>query len=196
MPRLHAVKTRLAAVLGPDRALDTHRLLLTRTLSIVARVEAETRLLQIAGTDDAGECAHLAAHFGLQLAPQSEGGLGERMAAALDEALLSHARAVLIGSDCPVLEPSDLEAAFASLDAADLVLSPAEDGGYALIGASRPGLPVFDGVAWGTDQVLPQTLARAAAAGLRIRQLRTLWDVDTLKDWERWRAHVHSGARA
>jgi glycosyltransferase A (GT-A) superfamily protein (DUF2064 family) len=95
---------------------------------------------------------------------------------------------VLIGSDCPVLRPADLVEAFEALGSADLVLSPAEDGGYAMIGVARIGLPVFSQVDWGSDRVLRQTLAQAASAGLRVRQLRTVWDVDTVDDWKRWQA--------
>jgi rSAM/selenodomain-associated transferase 1 len=188
VPRLLAVKTRLAASIGPEQALAAHRALLRRTLAVAAAARADSRWLQFAGTDEDQACAQLGAEFGLRVSPQPDGDLGERMAVALDQALDSHERAVLIGSDCPVLRPADLVEAFEALGSADLVLSPAEDGGYAMIGVARIGLPVFSQVDWGSDRVLRQTLAQAASAGLRVRQLRTVWDVDTVDDWKRWQA--------
>jgi len=163
---------------------------------VAAAAPAESRWLLFAGTDVDQACARLGGEFGLQVRPQPEGDLGERMATALDQALDSHERVVLIGSDCPVLEPADLAEAFEALGSADLVLSPAEDGGYALIGVARSGLPVFSQVDWGSDRVLRQTLAHAASAGLRVRRLRTVWDVDTVDDWERWQALPDQGIRA
>ncbi len=193
VPRLHAVKTRLAASIGPEQALAAHRALLRRTLAVVAAADAESRWLQFAGADDEQECARLGGEFGLRVRAQTDGDLGERMAVAIGHALESHDRVVLVGSDCPVLEVADLDQAFEALESYDLVLSPAEDGGYALIGAARIGLPVFSPVDWGSERVLRQTLAQAAAAGLQVRQLRTVWDVDTVEDWERWKALPEQG---
>jgi formyl-CoA transferase len=68
-----------------------------------------------------------------------------------------------------------------------------KDGGYALIACARPRLPVFEGVAWGTDCVLEQSLSLARRAGLSVSMLRTVWDVDTEADWHRWQ-HDQAGA--
>ena len=71
---------------------------------------------------------------------------------------------------------------------ADVVLAPAEDGGYALIGARRVTPAVFAGVTWGSEGVLAETRANLAGAGLRVRLLPAVWDVDRPEDLERLRS--------
>ena len=96
--------------------------------------------------------------------------------------------AVLIGSDCPSLKPADLRAAARALHAgADAVLSPAEDGGYALIGVRRAARGLFTGIEWGSAQVLAQTRRRLRRLRWQWTELRTLWDVDRPEDVARLR---------
>jgi uncharacterized protein len=118
---------------------------------------------------------------------QPEGDLGRRMHAACAWLFGDGARSVVvIGSDLPSLPSSHISAAFDSLDAgADLVIGPAEDGGYYLIGMSRPRPAVFDGVAWGSASVLEATHAAAASAGLRVHEIAPWYDVDTAADLAR-----------
>ena len=93
---------------------------------------------------------------------------------------------MLIGSDLPTLPSSHLSAAFEALEAgADLVLGPADDGGYYLIGMSRPTPAVFEGIAWGSARVLQATRAAAAAPGLRVHEIAPWYDVDTAEDLAR-----------
>ena len=190
VPKLGGVKTRLAAAIGAEAALAAHRLLLERTLVTASRAQGFCdRVLQIAGDDAQGECAELATAWGLRLMSQQGRDLGERMARAIDEAAGQGAAAIVIGSDCGVLSAADLDAARHALARSDVVLAPAEDGGYALVGCSRPGLPIFDGVEWGTPGVLQQTLERVRRAGLSLARIRTVWDIDTAEDWNRWLLH-------
>jgi len=197
VPRLGEVKTRLAASLGEAAALGIHRLLLEHTLATGSRcAQFEQRTLQIAGNDDHGECRRLVDRWGYRLSLQEGTDLGDRMARAIDSSIREGApAAVLIGSDCPTLSVADLEAAIAETAAHDLVLAPAEDGGYALIACARPQLPVFKGVAWGTSTVLEQTIALARQAGLSVSRLRTVWDIDTEADWNRWQLEQASGGQ-
>jgi glycosyltransferase A (GT-A) superfamily protein (DUF2064 family) len=96
-------------------------------------------------------------------------------------ALRRHRRAILIGSDCPALEPRDLRQAARLLCAGyRVVLLPTEDGGYALIAARAAPRAIFEGIAWGEPQVFEQTAKRLA--GIRWRRLRTLRDVDRAED--------------
>ena len=188
VPRLGEVKTRLAAAVGASAALEAHRMLLVRTLETGARCSAfESRSLAIAGHDVEGECMRLADRWGYGLASQRGGDLGARMAGAIDAACEGGALAVLVGSDCPELSADDLDQAVNALEGNDVVIAPAEDGGYVLIGCANPGLPIFEGVAWGSARVFEQTLLCAERAGLRVARLRTLWDVDEASDWKRWR---------
>lgn len=118
---------------------------------------------------------------------QQGGDLGDRMSAAVAAALGGGARrVVLVGTDCPALSASLLVEAFAALDDADVVLGPATDGGYYLIGMASACTEVFADVPWSTARTLEVTLLRAAAAGLRVKQLERLSDVDTAADWRAW----------
>jgi glycosyltransferase A (GT-A) superfamily protein (DUF2064 family) len=102
---------------------------------------------------------------------------------AFKHALRSRPYVVLIGSDCPVLRRADLRAAARALQTgAEAVLSPAEDGGYALIGLRRVSRRLFHGVAWSTPEVLAQTRRRLRPLRWRWKELRTLWDVDRPED--------------
>jgi len=115
--------------------------------------------------------------------------LGERMHHALRSALRRHRTAILIGADCPSLTAADLRRAARWLrGGADLVLAPAEDGGYAMIGARRISPQIFDDVEWGSSDVLTATIKNLARARLGVRLLRTVWDVDRPEDLERLRA--------
>lgn len=119
--------------------------------------------------------------------------LGERMQRALAAALRRHRAAILIGADCPALRPADLNRAARLLaGGCHVVLVPAEDGGYVLVGARRlpPGL--FSGIAWGTGAVYGETAKRLA--GQRWRALPTLWDVDRPEDLDRLRGLRFSSA--
>jgi rSAM/selenodomain-associated transferase 1 len=110
--------------------------------------------------------------------------LGERMF----NALRARRGAVLIGSDAPALRPADLQRAARLVRGTDVVLAPAEDGGYALIAARRVDPRLFAGVRWGEADVLKRTLEKLSALGWRYRLLRTVWDVDRPDDLERLRS--------
>jgi rSAM/selenodomain-associated transferase 1 len=113
--------------------------------------------------------------------------LGERLASAFADLLPDPAdRAVVIGADCPDLNPAVIREAFTALDEHDLVLGPARDGGYYLIGLRRPAPALFERVSWGTDRVFAQTLERAERGGLRVATLGVLADIDTPEDLVRF----------
>jgi rSAM/selenodomain-associated transferase 1 len=121
--------------------------------------------------------------------------LGERMQNALALALRRYRSAILIGTDAPALTAADLRRAARWLQGgADVVLAPAEDGGYALIAATRVSSSLFRGMPWGSDRVYAETVKRANQAGLRWRALRTVWDVDRPADLERLRSLRFSSA--
>ena len=178
------VKTRLAAVLGVDAATAAYRVLaenLFRNLGDHPDVELRY------APDDAAAELRAWQRPRWKLAPQGEGDLGERLNRTFVDHFSHGARKVVaIGADCPEVTRDDVEAAFAALDAADVVLGPASDGGYWLIGlrASRPWL--FRGIRWSTASVLAETVAKAADSGLSVARLRVLSDVDTVEDWREW----------
>jgi rSAM/selenodomain-associated transferase 1 len=130
--------------------------------------------------------------LGVPLRLQRGRDLGERMYHAL------HAQrfTVLVGTDAPALRAADLRRALRWLRGGiDVVLAPAEDGGYALIGARRIDARVFEGIRWGADDVLARTLDNLRRCGLRYRLLRTVWDVDRPQDIDRLQSHWFRTAR-
>lgn len=195
VPRLGEVKTRLAATMGAPAALEIYCELLLHTLATAASaVGYQRRVLMLADDDPHAVCTGWAERFGFVIDIQHGADLGERMQRAIDTTCIAGHRAVLIGSDCPAMRPGDLEDAHAALCTADSVVAPAEDGGYVLIGCARPGLPLFERIDWGSPRVFEQTLARAQTHSITVARLRTLWDVDTIEDWQRWQASRPRGS--
>jgi len=193
LPQLGRVKTRLANALGAHSALQIHTQLLNGALDLAQRLPDAQRELRYAGeaTEQDSEAARLLKHLrqsDWKSEPQCGSDLGERMHHALIQALRAGQTPVLIGSDCPVFTPEDLADAFLALRSADAVFAPAHDGGYALVGLSREAPELFEQIDWGTQNVMSQTLARAQTLGLRVKLLRTVWDVDTPADVLRWQA--------
>lgn len=175
-PAIGKVKTRLATRIGDWRAAQLHMRLTRRALRTARDARVGTVELHITAR-------HAAFHFHRNVFLQKGHDLGERMYRALRR----HRRAILIGSDCPALEPRDLRRAARALCAGyRVVLLPTEDGGYALIAARHAPRAIFDGVAWGGPQVFHETAKRLN--GMRWRRLRTLWDVDRPEDLERLRS--------
>jgi rSAM/selenodomain-associated transferase 1 len=123
-----------------------------------------------------------------RVVPQGPGSLGLRMQRQIQRGCREGAPAVvLIGSDLPELTAEDLLAAFGALERASLVLGPAGDGGYWLIGRRGPSPQLFSGIEWGSDRVLAQTLRQAHQAGLSTELLARRNDLDRPGDLGRWR---------
>ena len=124
----------------------------------------------------------------VELNKQTGNNLGERMAHAIQNALKQYRYAMVIGTDAPCLTPEYVETAIEALSSgADIVIGPAQDGGYVLIGMTRFHAELFNNIDWGTGQVLQQTLDKARHANLSVHQLPILWDVDTPDDLEKIR---------
>ncbi|BDG10007.1 TIGR04282 family arsenosugar biosynthesis glycosyltransferase [Anaeromyxobacter paludicola] len=177
-------KTRLIPRLGPEGAAALHALLLERTARAVLAAGFDEAALWCAPDRHAPGLDAVRRLPGLALRDQPEGDLGARMRAAF-EAHLAAGPVVLVGTDCPALGPAELAAARGALwDGAEVVLVPAEDGGYAAIGLSRLHPSLFDGVPWGSSAVLAETRARIARLGWRCRELPPERDVDLPEDLE------------
>ena len=189
VPGCEPVKTRLHASLGRDAATLFYRCLLLDTLGVAARVPG---VVPVAAYSPAGAGRAMAglAPAGMRCVAQRGGDLGARMANLVADLLVAgYPAAVIVGSDLPTVPVAHLAEAARCLaeGAADLVLGPAEDGGYYLIGLRRPAPALFSDVAWGTAAVFEVTLARARALGLRVHLLPPWHDVDTAEDLARLR---------
>jgi rSAM/selenodomain-associated transferase 1 len=185
-PRLGQVKTRLAAGVGDRQALHVYRLLIEHTLRQIRASDLPFTLFAAARSNELSELAH---HYGGHVALQQGNNLGERMAAALSAMHNLAGSVILIGTDCPVLTAAHLLAAQRELMQSEVVLGPAEDGGYWLIGSARDSLwsdsSVFDGVRFGGSEALAMTVHGLQQAGVSASMLPVLWDLDTKTDYQR-----------
>lgn len=186
-PRPGAVKTRLVPALGPEDAAELYRVLAERVLEATSPRRGEYERLVFYDPPEAAEAMRSWLPAG-RLRRQGSGELGARLADAFARAFGRGAgRVAIVGSDVPSLGREDVKAAFDALDAADLVLGPAHDGGYYLVALREPRPFLFEGMAWSTASVMSDTLARAASGGLSVCRLGSRRDVDTLEDLrEQW----------
>ena len=174
-----AVKTRLQARYTPQQAADIYRALVLDTLEN-ARGASAARYVLAYTPADAGEEFRRLAGPGWDLCPQVEADLGGRMLEAARWSFDRGARRLaIIGSDAPNLPVEFIDRAFRLLGERDVVLGPTVDGGYGLIGLSRPLDAVFGGIDWGTERVFSQTVERVEAAGLTLGLVPPWYDVDT-----------------
>lgn len=184
------VKTRLAPLLTPEGAAALYRCFLIDTLELAKRVRSwKTVLFYTPGK--ARQALRDVVKEPLELIPQGRGDLGERMGQAFQQLFArGHTPAIIIGGDLPTLPLSRLRAAFLALEQKPVVLGPSLDGGYYLIGlqASQPEL--FEGVVWGTPQVLEQTVCRLNRLGLEAECLEPWYDVDTVDDLRFLASHL------
>lgn len=173
------VKTRLAATMGHDAALQIYLRLLERTRLTALQTDA-VRMVFYSDFIDTTDAWHVP-EFQKKL--QRGADLGMRMHHALEDALAEHEKAVLVGGDIPALSPAVIEDAFAELEHCDVVFGPATDGGYYLVGMRRPHIEIFTALEWSTPRVLEESVARCRQLGLNHQLVATLQDVDTEEDW-------------
>ena len=189
-PIVGSSKTRLIPLLGEEKAAQAHERLTMRTLQSMAVIAnaAEGVSISLWGGSSHPRLASLAADFDYRFTLQQGTDLGGRMLHALSTELDDGGaeQAILIGTDCPLIAPQYIGDAQAALRYCDVVLGPAEDGGYVLVGCKRHLPELFQGIEWGSSEVLEQTVAAGERAGLTITLLDTLWDVDRPEDWLRF----------
>lgn len=177
------VKTRLLSVMDAPRAAAIQAGLLQRTLETARPSTAGDIELWCTPTTQHPVLLELEDRLSLALRTQAGAGLGERMCFAMEQALQSYRHVALIGSDCMDLAASDIDLALEQLAAGtDVVLGPALDGGYYLIGLSRLHRQLFTGIEWGTDRVLEETRERVAQSGLKLFELPVRRDLDRPED--------------
>jgi hypothetical protein len=192
-PEAGRTKTRLIPALGAEGAAALQRRMTRHALAQAVRLAAmQPTTLEV--RFEGGSRERMQAWLGCEFCyrPQGSGDIGVRMHRALGAAFeAGAARAVLIGSDIPGLTADILGQAFDRLHQADLVLGPARDGGYYLIGLQASAWDgvaqeLFAGVPWGTGEVLAATRCKIDALGLQAAFLETLDDIDRPADLIRW----------
>jgi uncharacterized protein len=191
-PQVGKTKTRLLPALSLGEAADLYQALLLDTLSLLA--DQPWAELAVAITPP-GSRPYFESITppGTLLLPVDGGDIGECLAQALEVALgMGYRKALALNSDGPSLPAQYLERAALYLEEAELVLGPAEDGGYYLVGMSRLHAAIFKGIDWSTAQVFSQTLDRAAGLGLRVALTPAWYDVDTPADLYRLQKELES----
>ncbi|MGF2686456.1 TIGR04282 family arsenosugar biosynthesis glycosyltransferase [Marinobacter sp. DUT-3] len=189
-PEEGRVKTRLMPALGASGALAAHVRLSLEVLDNLIASGFPVQFWWDRPLDQAPAAAApvLSKLDAAQITTGIQQGdnLGQRMEAALARVLEDHDKALVVGSDCPSVDPDYVRQAVTELDTSDVVLGPSNDGGYVMIGARRVVAGMLDGVNWGTGSVLDQTCTGMAGLGLSVGLLPPRWDVDEPEDWQRF----------
>ncbi len=192
-PQPGYVKTRLGAAIGTEQAAGVYARLLYAYLLDLLRAGLADTCIELSLASPADVPFFTAAFPELVVRPQVEGDLGQRLAASFAQAFAAGAEtAVVTTSDTPGLDRRLVDSAFRALETAPVVIGPAADGGYYLIGMRAPGASLFEGVEWSSERVLAQTRALARAQGLAVVYLAEQFDVDTAEEFERWRQQILS----
>jgi rSAM/selenodomain-associated transferase 1 len=185
------VKTRLATTVGEEPACQLYAAFLTDLTERFRKLPVR-RFLGYAPADaDTAAYFHQIGKDDYHLWPQPETDLGERMFAFFADHLRHPGDcAVLIGSDSPTLPESYVTTAFQLLEHAEVVLGPAADGGYYLVGMTHPANDIFQDIAWSEPTVLQRTTERISAMSLKLAILPVWYDVDALADLQLLRGHL------
>jgi rSAM/selenodomain-associated transferase 1 len=195
-PEPGKVKTRLQGALTPAQCAQLHIALAQRTLQTATNSDLGETELWCTGDLTHPFFRECVRRYGVALRRQQGADLGERMADALQSALLSAASVIIIGTDCPGLDKTYLQQAAAFIGSDDptarVIIGPATDGGYVLFGANSAVSGAFKNIAWGSDQVLQQTRDRLHNLNIPYSELETLWDVDRPEDLQRLPAWLNT----
>lgn len=175
-PEPGKAKTRLIPDFGPEGAAAIYAKLLAHTVT-VARASGIPFELRVTGAEP--DVFRSAMGEDLMVVDQGEGDLTDKLGRV-------PAPAIVIGSDCPSLTPQHLWAAHDTLSTEEMVIGPASDGGYYLLGYNSDARFAFEDMPWSTDKVFEETLRRFVAQGIRPAVMPELSDIDTAEDLEDW----------
>lgn len=179
---LGKVKTRLAVTVGEEKALEIYRILISYTYQVIQDLPLTTYIFF--SNFIPNSVADIPSNFVLRL--QEGENLGERMSNAFQLLFKSgYQRILILGTDCAQLESRHIKDAIQKLDEKDVVIGPAEDGGYYLLGMKKSTTSLFEGIEWSTSQVFSQTIEKLTRAELSYGIIETLSDVDVEEDWEK-----------
>lgn len=191
-PEPGKVKTRLAATIGNELAADVYRRLAEKNITVLKSFATKTQTRLVAAYTPTDRKSDFIQWLGLDWDFRLQAGsdLGERMATAFQMGFARKANFILaLGSDTLELDKEILLQALKLLQEKDMVIGPAQDGGYYLIGMSRDCTEVFQNIEWSTDRVLMQTEDVAKQRGYKIGYLKTLNDLDEIDQMPNWLRH-------
>lgn len=182
-PQPGRVKTRLIPALGEAGATRLYSELLRREIEWIRRQTPFAIELWVTPDDRHPLLQELSSAFEFRMSLQEGKDLGERMGHAAEQALQRYRRVLLLGVDCPALNATHLQQAVSWLESgADAVLGPAQDGGYVLLGLNGHHTALFEGHAWGGEDVAQTTREAMTRIGWQWRELAPLWDLDRPDD--------------
>lgn len=187
-PKPGKVKTRLLAAVSPEVAAELHEACITDTLRLARKMHGCDVLVFAAGGSSyfRGLARRRGSGARLRVLPQRGADLGARMESAFRKCFaMGYREVVVIGTDTPWMGAERVRQAFSGLRVNDLVIGPAEDGGYYLLGLREMVPGIFRGIPWSTERVLQLTLKRIIALKLRRRLLRQDFDLDRPEDLKR-----------
>ncbi len=178
-PEAGNVKTRLGAEVGFELAAELYRLFIQQTFELVQNCSAQKVFVAFEPADREAEFSEFIPKQ-FAVFPQKGKNLGERMLNAFQYAFArGYKNVAILGSDSPTLPLKNIDEAFEKLSKSDLVLGPAEDGGYYLIGLTQTHPDLFDNIEWSSGSVMQTTLDRAEKLRLQCKLLSVWYDVDT-----------------
>jgi len=178
-PDIHTVKTRLKGCLTDAERLNLYVSLMENTIRLSRKIQGITPFISYTPSKGGSYFER----YNLPMFSQKGSDLGERMYHALVHVIsLGYQKAVIVGTDIPEIDEGIISDAFIFLDESDMVLGPAKDGGYYLIGVKEANQNVFQNIDWSTDMVFKQTLKKAEEEGLVVSLLKILSDIDRPED--------------
>jgi uncharacterized protein len=176
------VKTRLAATVGDEAALKIYKILINYTHQVIQSLPVDTYIFFSDFIPD--DTSAIPIDFSFKI--QSRGDLGERMKNAFQMLFnLGYQKILILGTDCADLQTIHIESALEKLNKVDVVIGPAEDGGYYLLGMKKFSNTLFEEIEWSTINVFNQTVAKLNQANLTYDTTTILSDIDREEDWEK-----------
>ena len=183
------VKSRLAKDIGVEPATEVYKILLDEMINRISCLEPKVFLYCYPDTTHP-ILKRYETKFNFALEKQNGEDLGLKMHNAMKKHLTPNTNVVLIGTDCLEIDANYIYQAFEYLNSgSDVVLGPAEDGGYALIGANKIDSSIFENIEWSTDQVLSQTKEKIKELDWKYRLLNKVRDLDNLDDYKYFSTH-------
>ena len=182
-PEPGRVKSRIASEIGAEKAAAVYSLMAETIIEKVSKTDVHETIIFFDPVEREKEILEWLGNSVRSYEHQRGTTIGDKMSHAFLSVFSSGAeKAVLIGTDIPEITADTVRDAFTGLDETDVVLGPAEDGGYYLIGLRQPEPRLFSGINWSTNAVLAQTIARIEELRLEYYQLEKLRDIDTYND--------------